>query len=89
LGICRCLRVTFSHTECLVTVVAERDFFPSDIEQQVARIDRSGARSYATLIDLQRLKSRINPKEGAFTDMVAERAPGRRRSDRDRARRQQ
>lgn len=68
------VRVTFSHADRLVTVVAEGDIFPDDIHQHLSMVDRNDTRAYATLLDLRRMKSRISPREGMLTALMTERA---------------
>jgi hypothetical protein len=68
------VRVTFSHTERLATVVAEGDIFPDDIQRHLELVDRDNTRAYATLLDLRRMRSRISPRLGILTELIAERA---------------
>lgn len=68
------VRVTFSHTERLATVVAEGDIFPDDIQRHLELVDRDNTRAYATLLDLRRMRSRISPRLGILTELMAQRA---------------
>lgn len=69
------IRTIFSHTHRWITIVAEGDLFPADISELVRTIDSHGARSYAKLIDIRRVRSYIRPEGGrTLAELVTERA---------------